>query len=189
MTGLHSKLLNVISNKGTISSIGSTVHTIWAAVPVLFRTTSSRADSAITILFGGNNLLGSGKFDQLFSGSNKGAISSISSTVHTIWAAVPVLFRATSSGADSTITILLAQCNFHIILNNLLHSQLSKLFLNINKGAVSSIGSTVHTIWAAVPVLLRATSSWADSAITVLLGSNNLLHSCHLDQFFLSSPC
>jgi len=41
-----------------------------------------------------------------------------------------------------------------------------------NKGAVSSSCSTVHAIRAAVPVGLWATSSWAFSSITLLLGSH-----------------
>jgi len=74
MTGLHGKLLNVISYKGTVAGISSTVHTIWAAVPVLLRAATSRTDSTITVLLGGNNFLGSCKFDQFFLGSNKGAV-------------------------------------------------------------------------------------------------------------------
>merc|ERR1712058_148209 len=41
-----------------------------------------------------------------------------------------------------------------------------------NKWAVSSSGSAVHAIWAAVPSNIWAASSWALSTITLLVGSH-----------------
>merc|ERR1719499_2860972 len=54
---------------------------------------------------------------------------------------------------------------------------LDKLLLHGNKRAVSSSGSTVHVVWAAVPVDFWAASSWAFSSGALLLGS-------HLDKLF-----
>merc|ERR1719435_849656 len=77
-------------------------------------------------------------------------------------AAVAVLFRAASSWAHGSITLLLG-------------SHLDKLLFHGNKWAVSSSSSTVHVVWAAEPVLFRAASSWAHGSITLLLSS-------HLDK-------
>merc|ERR1712061_733626 len=86
---------------------------------------------------------------------NKRAVSSSGSTVHVVWAAVPVGFWAASSWAFSSLALLLG-------------SHLDKLFLHGNKWAVSSSGSTVHVIWAAVPVGFWAASSWAFSSLALL---------------------
>merc|ERR1712131_485777 len=78
----RSKFLKVIFGIGTISSSGSTVLTIWAAVPSNIWAASSWALSSITLL------VGSHLFNNCLLG-NKWAISSSGSTVHAIWAAVP----------------------------------------------------------------------------------------------------
>merc|ERR1712131_406308 len=97
----RSKFLKVIFGIGTISSSGSTVLTIWAAVPSNIWAASSWALSSITLL------VGSHLFNNCLLG-NKWAISSSRSTEHTIWAAVPSNIWAASSWALSTITLLLA---------------------------------------------------------------------------------
>merc|ERR1712214_12141 len=94
-----SKFLKVIFGIGTISSSGSTVLTIWAAVPSNIWAASSWALSSITLLIGSH--LGRGCLL-----GNKWAVSSSSSTVHTIRAAVPSNIWAASSWALSTITLL-----------------------------------------------------------------------------------
>merc|ERR1719219_2766943 len=106
-------------------------------------------------------LLGS-HLHQLLLG-NKGTVSSSGSTVDVIWATVPVGIGATSSWARCLIGSTL-----------LLGSHLHELLLLGNKGTVSSSGSTVDVVRAAVPVGIRATSSWARCLIgsTLLLGSH-----------------
>merc|ERR550519_1372533 len=99
---------------------------------------------------------------------NKGTVSSSSSTVDVIWAAIPVGIGATSSWARCLIGSTL-----------LLSSHLHQLLLG-NKGTVSSSGSTVDVIWAAIPVGIGATSSWA----RCLIGSTLLLSS-HLHELLL----
>merc|ERR1712178_228585 len=74
----------------------------------------------------------------------------LGSSTSNIWAA---------SWALSTITLLVC-------------SHLGKGCLLGYKWAVSSSGSTVHTIWAAVPSNIWAASSWALSTITLLGGSH-----------------
>merc|ERR1719341_1934372 len=51
-------------------------------------------------------------------------------------------------------------------------SKLSKIFSN--KWTISSSGSTVQVVWAAVPVLIRAASSWAGCLMfsALLVGSH-----------------
>merc|ERR1719262_2066253 len=95
--------------------------------------------------------------------SSKWTVSSSGSTVDIVRAAVPVGIGATSSRASSLIRSTL-----------LLGSHLHQLLLLGNKGTVSSSGSTVDIVRAAVPVGIRATSSWAGSLIrsTLLLGSH-----------------
>merc|ERR1719219_2866111 len=95
--------------------------------------------------------------------SSKGTVSSSGSTVDIVRAAVPVGIGATSSRAGSLIrSTLLLGSHFH------------ELLLLGNKGTVSSSGSTVDIVRAAVPVGIGATSSWAGSLIrsTLLLGSH-----------------
>merc|ERR1711882_13656 len=98
-------------------------------------------------------LLGS-HLDKFFLHGNKWGVSSSGSTVHVIWAAVPVGFWAASSWAFSSWALLLG-------------SHLDKLFLHGNKWAVSSSGSTVHVVRAAVPVYFWAASSWTFSSLTL----------------------
>merc|ERR1712154_128759 len=97
--------------------------------------------------------------EKLFLHGNKGAVSSSGSTVHIVWAAVPVDFWAASSWAFSSLTLLLG-------------SHLDKLLLHGNKRTVGSSGSAVHVVWAAVPVDFWAASSWAFSSLALLLGSH-----------------
>merc|ERR1712236_128557 len=99
------------------------------------------------------------KLDKLLLHGNKGAVSSSCSTVHVVWAAVPVGFWAASSWAFSSLALLLG-------------SHLDKFFLHSNKGAISSSGSTVHIVWAAVPVGFWAASSWTFSSLALLLSSH-----------------
>merc|ERR1711950_134164 len=102
-----------------------------------------------------------GKFCHIL--GNKGAVSSCGSTVDVVRAAVPVGIGATSSWARGLIRSTL-----------LLGSHLHELLLLGNKGAVSSCGSTVDVVRAAVPVGIGATSSRARGLIrsTLLLGSH-----------------
>merc|ERR1711948_159740 len=95
--------------------------------------------------------------------SSKRTVSSSGSTVDIVRAAVPVGIGATSSWARGLIRSTL-----------LLGSHLHELLLLGNKGAVSSCGSTVDVVRAAVPVGIGATSSWARGLIgsTLLLGSH-----------------
>merc|ERR1719361_1951081 len=139
-----SKSCHILSSKGTVSSSGSTVDIIWAAVPVGIGATPSWA----RCLIGSTLLLGS-HLHQLLLG-NKGTVSSSSSTVDVVRAAVPVGIGATSSRARGLIGSTL-----------LLGSHLHQLLLLGNKGAVSSCGSTVDVVRAAVPVGIGATSSRA----------------------------
>merc|ERR1711950_19765 len=100
---------------------------------------------------------------------NKGTVSSCGSTVDIVWAAVPVGIGAASSRAGSLIRSTL-----------LLGSHLHELLLLGNKRTVSSSGSTIDIVRAAVPVGIGATSSRAGCLIrsTLLLGS-------HLHQLLL----
>merc|ERR1711981_700758 len=100
---------------------------------------------------------------------SKGTVSSSGSTVDVVRAAVPVGIGATSSWALCLIRSTL-----------LLGSHLHELLLLGNKGTVSSCGSTVDVVRAAIPVGIGATSSWALCLIrsTLLLGS-------HLHQLLL----
>merc|ERR1712203_372461 len=95
--------------------------------------------------------------------SSKRTVSSSSSAVDIVRAAVPVGIGATSSWAGSLIRSTL-----------LLGSHLHELLLLGNKGTVSSRGSTGDIVRAAVPVGIGATSSRAGSLIgsTLLLGSH-----------------
>merc|ERR1712156_766483 len=144
-----SKLLNIFCNKGAVSSCGSTVDVVRAAVPVGIGATSSWARGLIRSTL----LLGSHLHELLLLG-NKGTVSSCGSTIHIIRAAVPVGFWTASSRAASLIGSTL-----------LLGSHLHELLLLGNKGAVSSCGSTVDVVRAAVPVGVGATSSWARGLI------------------------
>merc|ERR1719378_969264 len=60
----------------------------------------------------------------------------------------------------------------HSTITLLVGSHLGKGCLLGNKWAVSSSGSAVHAIWAAVPSNIWAASSWALSTITLLVGSH-----------------
>merc|ERR1711936_1123616 len=153
-----SKLLNIFCHEGAVSSCGSTIDVVRAAVPVGFWTASSRAAS----LIGSTLLLGSHLHELLLLG-NKGTVSSSGSTVDVVRAAVPVGIGATSSWARGLIGSTL-----------LLGSHLHELLLLGNKGAVSSI-----------PILLRKfqcyTFSSKLSQISLLrmflsLGSDLLVH-------------
>merc|ERR1719350_1142797 len=95
------------------------------------------------------HLMMSGRSQSCHILSSKGTVSSSSSTVDIVRAAVPVGIGATSSRAGSLIGSTL-----------LLGSHLHQLLLG-NKGTVSSGSSTVDIVRAAVPVGIGATSSWA----------------------------
>merc|ERR1712117_1016444 len=153
-----SKFLNILSNKGTVSSSGSTVHVVWAAVPVGLWAASGWAFSLIRTTL----LVGSHLHDLPLLG-NKGTVSRGGSTVHVVWATEPVGLWATSSGALSLIRSTL-----------LVGSHPHDLLLLGNKGTVSRGGSTVHVVRAAEPVGLWAATSGALSLIrsTLLVGSH-----------------
>merc|ERR1712141_12018 len=139
-----SKSCHILSSKGTVSSCSSTVDIVRATVPVGIGATSSWARCLIgSTLFLGSHL------HQLLLG-NKGTVSSCSSTVDIVRATIPVGIGATSSWARSLIGSTL-----------LLGSHLHELLLLSHKGTVSSSGSTVDIVRAAVPVGIWATSSWA----------------------------
>merc|ERR1712001_287462 len=107
-----SKFLHLLSNKGTVSSSGSTVDVIGTAVPVGIGATSSRAGG----LIGSTLLLGS-HLHQLLLLSNKGTVSSSGSTVDVIGTAVPVGIGATSSGARGLVgSTLLLGSHLHQLL-------------------------------------------------------------------------
>ena len=97
-----------------------------------------------------------GDFSEQILEVHKWAVSSSSSTVHVVWAAVPVDLRAASGGALCSLTLLLG-CH------------LGQLLLGSNKGTVSSGSGTVHIVWAAVPVDLWAASGRAFCSITLLI--------------------
>merc|ERR550539_2292110 len=96
MVPSSSKSCHILSSKGTVSSSGSTVDVVRAAVPVGIGATSSRASS----LIGTTLLLGSHLHELLLLG-NKRTVSSSGSTVDVVRAAVPVGIGATSSRAGS----------------------------------------------------------------------------------------
>merc|ERR1719187_1931705 len=143
MKPLCSKLSKIFSNKWAVSSSGSTVQVVWAAVPVLIRAASSWARC---LMF--STLLVGSHLGKLCLHGDKWAVSSSGSTVQVVRAAVPVLIRAASSWAGCLMFSTL-----------LVGSHLGKLCLHGDKWAVSSSGSTVQVVWAAVPVLIRAASS------------------------------
>merc|ERR1712149_25182 len=157
MMSSSSKSCHILSSKRTVSSSSSTVDIVRAAVPVGIRATSSWAGSFI----GSTLLLGSHLHEGSLLG-NKGTVSSSSSTVDIVRAAVPVGIGATSSWARCLIGSTL-----------LLGSHLHELLLLGNKRTVSSSSSTVDIVRAAVPVGIGAASSRAGSLIrsTLLLGS------------------
>merc|ERR1711988_883198 len=145
MMSCSSKLLHILSNKGTVSSGGSTVDVVRAAVPVGIGAASSRARG----LIGSTLLLGSHLHELLLLG-NEGTVSSSGSTVDVVRAAVPVGIGAASSRARGLIGSTL-----------LLGGHLHELVLLGNEGTVSSGGSAVQVIRAAVPVGLRTAPSRA----------------------------
>ena len=98
MMSSSSKFCHILSSKRTVSSSGSTVDIIWAAVPVGIGATPSWARG----LIGSTLLLGSHLHELLLLG-NKGTVSSSGSTVDVVRAAVPVGIRATSSRARGLI--------------------------------------------------------------------------------------
>merc|ERR1711988_373727 len=104
MMSCSSKLLHILSNKETVSSGGSTVDVVRAAVPVGIGAASSRARG----LIGSTLLLGSHLHELVLLG-NKGTVSSSGSTVDVVRAAVPVGIGAASSRARGLIgsTLLL----------------------------------------------------------------------------------
>merc|ERR1711874_527619 len=71
----------------------------------------------------------------------------------------------------------------------LVGSHLGKLCLHGDKWAVSSSGSTVQIVWAAVPVLIWAASSWAGCLMfsTLLVGSHLGKICLHGDKWAVSS--
>merc|ERR1719219_2854802 len=146
-----------LATKGQSAAVAA-VDVIGAAVPVGIRATSSWA----RCLIGSTLLLGSHLHELLLLG-NKGTVSSGGSTINVVRAAEPVGIRATSSRARCLIRSTL-----------LLGSHLHELLLLGNEGTVSSSGSTVDVVRAAVPVGIGATSSWARGLIgsTLLLGSH-----------------
>merc|ERR1712123_521343 len=164
LVGSHLGELLTHGNKRTVSSSGSTVHVVWAAIPVSLWATSSWASGLIrSALFVGSH------FGELLAHGNKRTVSSSCSTVHVVWAALPVSLWATSSWARCLIRPALFVC-----------SHLGKLLLQGNKRTVSSSGSTVHVVRTAVPINFRATSSWAHGSFTLLLSS-------HIDKLCLHS--
>merc|ERR1711862_154845 len=82
LVGSHLGDKGLLGNKWAVSSCGSTVHAIRAAVPSNIWAAASRAFNSITLLLsshlGYHGFLG-----------NKWAVSSCGSTVHAIRAAVP----------------------------------------------------------------------------------------------------
>merc|ERR1711973_519395 len=80
LVGSHLGKVCLLGNKWAVSSSGSAVHAIWAAVPSNIWAASSWALSTITLLVGSH--LGKGCLL-----GNKWAVSSSGSAVHTIWAA------------------------------------------------------------------------------------------------------
>merc|ERR1712214_271464 len=142
MMSSSSESCHILSSKRTVSSSGSTVDIVRAAVPVGIGAASSRAGSLIRSTL----LLGSHLHELLLLG-NKGTVSSSGSTIDIVRAAVPVGIGAASSRAGSLIRSTL-----------LLGSHLHELLLLGNKGTVSSGGSTVDVVRAAVPVGIGAAS-------------------------------
>jgi len=139
---------------GAVSSCGSAVDVVWAAIPVGLRAATSRAFSSLT-LFG--DILG-GKLDDGMDSGLCWAVSSCGSTVDVVWAAIPVGLRAATSRTFSSFTLV----------GDILGGKLND---GIDSGlgwAVSSCGSAVDVVWAAVPVGLRAATSRAFCSLTLV---------------------
>ena len=92
------EIMLLLSNKWAVSSGGSAVHAIRAAVPSNVWAAASGALGSITLL------VGSHLHKLLFLG-NKWAVSGSGSAVHSIGAAVPSNIGAASSRALSSITL------------------------------------------------------------------------------------
>merc|ERR1712218_577108 len=95
------EIMLLLSNKWAVSSGGSAVHAIRAAVPSNIGAAASGALGSITLLVSGHlgnlGLLG-----------HKWAVSSGGSAVHAIRAAVPSNIGASASGALGSITLLVS---------------------------------------------------------------------------------
>merc|ERR1711897_68084 len=158
MTSSRGQFCHILSSKGTVSSGGSTVDIVRAAVPVGIRATSSWARCLIW-----STLLLCSHLHELLLLGNEGTVSSGGSTVDVVRAAVPVGIGAASSRARGLIRSAL-----------LLGGHLHELLLLGNEGTVSSSGSTVDVVRATVPVSIGAASSRARGLIgsTLLLGSH-----------------
>ena len=94
-----SKLIEIMLSKWTVSSGGSAVHAIRAAVPANIGAAASWARGTITLLRGSH-------LGQLGLLGNKWAVSGSGSAVHAIRAAVPANIGAAASRARSSITLL-----------------------------------------------------------------------------------
>jgi hypothetical protein len=149
------KLL-LYGNPTAVSSSGSTVDVIGAAVPVTFRAASTRAMSAAVATL----IIGS-QIYKLLLFFNKRAVLSSGSTVEVVFATEPVRLRAASSRAFRSITFLLG--NFH------------KLLMHGNKWAFLSSGKTVEVVLAAEPVSFRAASSRAFSSRAAFAPQKHLI--------------
>merc|ERR1719334_139338 len=89
--------------------------------------------------------------------SYKGAVSSSSCTIHTIWTAVPILIWAASSWTFCSIFTLL------------ISTHLGKCLLLSYKWTVSSSSCTIETIRTTVPIKIWAASPWTFCSIFTLL--------------------
>merc|ERR1711950_68989 len=111
MMSSSSQSCHILSSKRTVSSSGSTVDIVWAAIPVGIGAASSRAGSLIRSTL----LLGSHLHELLL--GNKRTVSSSSSTVDIVRAAVPVGIGAASSRAGCLIrSTLLLGSHLHELL-------------------------------------------------------------------------
>merc|ERR1719411_201522 len=141
------QLLHVFpgGNKGAVSSGGSAVEVVRAAIPVGIGAASSGAGGLI-----GAALLGLGHAHQLLLLGNEGAVSGGGSAVKVVRAAIPVGIGAASGGAGGLVgAALLGLGHAH------------QLLLLGNEGAVSGGGSAVKVVRAAIPVGIGAASGGA----------------------------
>merc|ERR1719361_90011 len=149
----------------------STVFISGTAEPSSIRATSSRTNCTFAILF--HNLLGGSHGNQFLSNVGFLAVFFTGGTIFISRTAKPSSIWATSSRTNCTFTILFD----HLFGSSHRHQDFGKIsFLT-----VFFTGSTVFISRTAEPSSIWATSSRADSTLTVLF--DNFFRSSHCHQF------
>eukprot|EP00091_Calanus_sinicus_P021025 TRINITY_DN6042_c0_g1_i1.p1 TRINITY_DN6042_c0_g1~~TRINITY_DN6042_c0_g1_i1.p1 ORF type:complete len:118 (+),score=17.76 TRINITY_DN6042_c0_g1_i1:173-526(+) len=95
---LGSKLAQILGNKRTVSSSGSTVHVVGAAVPVDLWATSSWALSSLALLLGSH-------LDELLTLATKDSQQRWRAQYSVVWAAVPVRPRGQHPGVATSSSV------------------------------------------------------------------------------------